>query len=122
MSDQFLLDMAELNSFAADLGDLAKEALPLARVAVQKSAADIKRDAQAFAPVDTGNLRSSIGYETQELASAVTAEIGPTAAYGPYVEYGTSRTAPQAFLGPAFDRHVGAFEKAIEAIVSRVGQ
>ena len=121
MSDRFRFDMADLNSFAADLGKVAKDALPLARVAVQKSAADIKRDAQAFAPVDTGNLRNSISYETHELASSVTGEIGPTAGYGAHVEYGTSRMAPHAYLGPAFDRHVGAFEKAIAAIIDQVG-
>lgn len=122
MSDDFRIDMAELNTFAADLKNLAKDTLPLVRVVVQKTAADIKRDAQLFAPVDIGNLRNSIGYETHQLAAAVTAEIGPTADYGAHVEYGTSTQGPAAYMGPAFDRHVGAFEKALGSIVDRLGK
>lgn len=122
MSDKFLMDMADFNTLAADLGKLAKDTLPLVRVIVQKSAGDIKRDAQLFAPVDTGTLRSSIGYETHELAASVTAEIGPTVDYGAHVEYGTSTQPPQAYIGPAFDRHAGEFEKAIGSIVDRLGQ
>jgi predicted TPR repeat methyltransferase len=109
MSDDFRMDMAEFNTLAADLGNLAKDTLPLVRTVVQKTAANIKRDAAAFAPVDTGNLRNSISYETSELAAAVTAEIGPT-------------MGPAAYMGPAFDRHAGDFEKAIASIVDRLGQ
>jgi HK97 gp10 family phage protein len=117
MGGTFEMDMAELNQLSADLGKAAEGLLPRARVVIQKSAADIKRDAQAFAPVDTGNLRSSISYETRELSKAVVAEIGPTASYGAYVEYGTSRQAPQAYMGPALDRNGHLFEKAIAALV-----
>lgn len=122
MSDQFRLDMAQLNTLATDLGRIANEALPLAKLVVQKSAADIKRDAQAFAPVDTGNLRSSIGYETEMAPNSVGAEVGPSAAYGAFVEFGTSQHAPAAYMGPAFDRHAGEFEQAMGAIVDRFGQ
>ena len=114
------VDFSELYAFGAHLEDVSREALPFARVAIQKAASDIKRDAQAFAPVDTGNLRSSITYETAELAGGVRAEIGPTAAYGHYVEYGTSRMAPHAYLGPAFDRHAHAFETALGQIADRI--
>ena len=112
-------DVSELNKLAADLTAAGNQALPFARVAVQKTSADIKRDAQAFAPVDTGNLRSSIGYETRELATSVVGEIGPTANYGAFVEFGTSRMAPHAYMGPAFDRHASEFEDAVGAIVER---
>ncbi|HET7398992.1 MAG TPA: HK97-gp10 family putative phage morphogenesis protein [Intrasporangium sp.] len=110
------IDLSELNSLTVDLGKAGEKALPLARRVIQKSAADIKRDAQVFAPVDTGNLRSSIGYETHELASAVTAEIGPTASYGHFVEFGTSRMGPHAYMGPALDRNGYSFEKAMAAV------
>lgn len=112
-------DVSDLNRLSADLGNASRKVLPLARIVIQKSAADIKRDAQAFAPVDTGNLRSSIGYETRELGTAVTAEIGPTASYGAFVEFGTSRMGPHAYMGPALDRNGHAFEKAMGDIITK---
>ena len=114
------VDFSELYAFGAHLENVGREAVPFARVAVQKTAADIKRDAQSFAPVDTGNLRSSISYETKSLASSVEAEIGPTANYGHYVEYGTSRMAPHAYMGPAFDRHAHEFEQALAQIADLI--
>ena len=72
--------------------------MPAARV-TEKAARDIERDAKAFAPVDTGNLRSSISTDVTVTGRSVLAEIGPTASYGEYVELGTSRMAPHAYLG-----------------------
>jgi HK97 gp10 family phage protein len=109
-------DIGELNRLVADLDQAAAVAPTLARVVVQKSSADVKRDAQAFAPVDTGNLRSSITYNTRELRDTVVGEIGPTAAYGGYVEFGTSRQAPAAYMGPALDRNGPAFVAAMEQL------
>lgn len=105
-----------LNEFVADLSALGAKALPMATIATQKTALSVQASAQAFAPVDTGNLRSSISQETRSTGTGVEAEIGPTAEYGIYVELGTSRMAPHAFLGPAFDRHAGEFEDAISQI------
>lgn len=111
-------DFAELNRLSVDLDGATRDVLPRARVVVQASAASVKRDAQIFAPVDTGNLRSSIGYETWEQAGSVDAEIGPTAEYGAFVEFGTSQMAPRAYLGPALDRNGAAFERAMAQVLS----
>ena len=110
------VDVSALNKLAADLGKLGPTAIAGARLIVQKSCADTKRDAQAFAPVDTGNLRSSIGYETHETKAGAWGVVGPTADYGAFVEDGTSRMAPHAYMGPAFDRNQPAFVKACEAL------
>ena len=87
-----------------------------ARRITQKVCADTKRDGQAFCPVHTGNLRSSIGYETHSGGTSVWGEVGPTASYGVHVEYGTSRMAPHAYMGPAFDRHAGEYVDAMVKI------
>lgn len=105
-------DVSALNRLALDVGTLSTRGLQLARVALAKTAADIERDAKAFVPVDTGNLRASISRTVEGL----TAEIGPTASYGAYVEYGTSRQGPAAFMGPAFDRHAYKLERALAQI------
>lgn len=113
---------------AGELGKIARQqaaagprAAALAALAVQKSAADIEADAKALVPVDTGNLRSSISRDISESTfsgsgTTFTAEVGPTANYGAYVEYGTSRARPQPYMGPAFTRRVPGFVKAMEQI------
>jgi HK97 gp10 family phage protein len=105
-------DLTEINRLTADLGHIAGRAVPLAAVAVRKTAFDIQHDAQAFAPVDTGNLRSSISTTVRGLE----AEVGPTASYGAYVEFGTSSQAPAAYMGPAFDRRAYSLEQALAKI------
>lgn len=109
----------QLNTLAIDLGNAAAGARELAGVAVRKTAADVEADAKLLAPVDTGFLRNSIGTDMREDSGGVEAEIGPTAEYGAHVEYGTSRAAPQAYLGPAFDRHAHELETALTQIADR---
>jgi HK97 gp10 family phage protein len=91
-------------SLAVDLGTAANIG-PRVDVAVRNTALDVERDAKILAPVDTGNLRSSIGHTASSATGVSTAEVGPTAEYGAFVEFGTSRQAPQAYLGPALDRN-----------------
>ena len=110
------VDVSQMNKLSADLRGVPREVMPQVRRVVQKVCTDTKRDAQAFAPVDTGNLRSSITYETREAATSVVGEVGPTASYGAYVEFGTSRMAPHAYMGPAFDRNASAFQSAMDHI------
>lgn len=110
------VDASELNQLAIDLGAAGARAPVLARQVVQKSSADIKRDGQRFAPVDTGHLMNSITYETRQLPAGAAGEIGPTAEYGRYVEEGTSTMAPRAYMGPALDRNTPAFVTAAEAL------
>lgn len=109
-----------LHSFAKDISHVGTELLPVARVIVQKTSADIKRDGQARAAVDTGYMRGSITYETRELASSVVGEIGPTASYARFVEEGTSQHAPQPFMGPAAQTHFPLFEAALDQAIARL--
>lgn len=106
------MDFDQVRKFGMDVAAADAKALLRMRRVIQAGAMAIKRDAQIGAPVDTGNLRNSISYDTQTLANSVRAEIGPTAEYAPYVEEGTSKMEPQPFLGPAFDRNLAAIEEA----------
>lgn len=56
-----------------------------------------------YCPVDTGHLVSTIGssFEGDGRAGEMTGTVSATANYARYVEEGTSRAAPQPFLGPA---------------------
>lgn len=106
------VDVSQLNRLAADLTGATVRATLAASTVVRKTALDLEAQAKAFAPVDTGNLRSSIGSDI----TAMEASVGPTADYGAYVEFGTSRMAPRAFLGPALDRVTPGFVDAMGRI------
>lgn len=108
-------DFGELRALSIDLAAATGRVGALAAVAIRKTAADIQADAQVLAPVDTGNLRNSIGTDIagDGRFGVIEAEIGPTADYGAYVEYGTSRMAPQPYMGPAFDRRAPGLEQAL---------
>lgn len=90
-------------------------AVAKAKVVLKKTALDIERNAKAIAPVDTGNLKGSIGHSDLRTLSAanLAVEVGPTANYGGFVELGTSTQAPQAYMGPSLDRHSGPFQQAM---------
>jgi HK97 gp10 family phage protein len=111
-------DVSQLRRLARDLRAAAGRSGRLAQQVVAKTAADIERDAKTAAPVDTGALRNSISHDLRD--GGLTAEIGPTVHYAPFLEYGTSRMAPRPYLGPAAARHTPLFEKAIEALADKV--
>ena len=123
---------------AARLDGMVKVFPPLASKAVRKTAFDIQATAKTLAPFDTGNLRNSI---TVENLGPYASAIGPTAAYGRYVEEGTgphiikprnaralhfngiftSRvshpgTRPQPYMRPAAEKHLPGFMEALGAI------
>lgn len=67
--------------------------------------AAIARDAQRYAPVDTGELRGSI---EAEAPIGNTVRIVARADYAAHVELGTSRMAAQPYLRPAlYQRRAG---------------
>lgn len=68
-------------SLTADLRNAGDRAQKMAGDAIAKTAADITNDAKVFAPVDTGNLKNSIGYDLMQDGGGVGAEIGPTVSY-----------------------------------------
>lgn len=103
----------ELEAIAARYGTAGAEATRLARLVVTKVGHDVQRDAQIACPVDTGNLRASIGIRRPTLLQAL---VGPSANYGAFVEYGTSRMSPQPYMRPALDRNEAPFRQAIGQI------
>lgn len=109
-------DASELNRLAVDLGEGASRVGERVATAIRKSARDLEAQAKVFCPVDTGFLRSSIGTDINAdgRSASMEAVIGPTATYGAFVEFGTSRKGPAAYMGPAFDRVAPDFVKAVE--------
>ena len=76
----------------------------------------VEGDATLRAPVDTGNLRSSI---THKVVSDEEARVGTNVDYAPWVEGGTSKMAAQPFLRPALDNNKSRIEKMIGDVIGK---
>lgn len=85
-------------SLTSRLPQLEAQLVAKAQQGVQKAANDVESHAKGVAPVDTGNLRSSIQSESTGALSAV---VNAGAEYGIYQEYGTYKMAAQPFMVPA---------------------
>lgn len=114
------IELTGVNELVASIANDQKVAVGEARNAVKAATAGTERDAKSFAPVDTGALRNSITSSLSGNAVMSRGVVGPTVSYGRYVEEGTSRMAPRAYLGPAFDRNAATFMKAMEAITGKM--
>lgn len=108
----------EMNTVAATMARNSAAMLVAADKLVRSAGFAVQQWGQSFAPVDTGFLRSSItvAFTGGVLAGFYQTSVGPEAAYGPHVEYGTSIMAPYAFMGPALDRVAPAFLAAVAAM------
>ena len=82
---------------------------------IRHNGAEMQAKAQENAPVRTGYLKRSIGLEITD--GGMTAEVEPTADYGPYVELGTRYMEAQPYLKPAFDEQKEKFEKDMKKLV-----
>ncbi len=109
--DAFRQQAARLRASSATLPARAEQI-------VSKVATDTKADAQAFAPVDTGNLRNSIttGRAPEHNGSNIAHEVVARTNYALYVEGGTSRMEPRPFMGPATERNAPALREAMGAL------
>lgn len=104
----------ELRALSADLKAAGAQVIPKASLVVRRSAIAVANHARANAAVDTGFMQSSI--DTAFDSGGLAAIISPTAMYSVFVEYGTSKMAPQPFMGPALDAVEPSFISAMEAI------
>lgn len=112
-------DASELNGLSHSFSQAPEKAATMASQVVRATSFRIEGDAKIFAPVDTGHLEGSIGVDVIGPMEAV---IGPAANYGGFVELGTSRMAPQPYLGPATERHRDGFTQAMEQVALRAFQ
>lgn len=122
--------------------DIARALPTVASKIVRKAALDIEAQAKSRAPVDTGFLRSSIYTVTADSsdygragksgngtmlpeiphppANPPEADVAVGAAYGVYVEYGTSKAPAQPYLAPAVDAVRPGWEAAWRALEERL--
>jgi hypothetical protein len=107
----------EVNRVAVDVGALGLGMMRQVATVAEATGERTVAGAQAIVPVLTGNLRSTIGMDMDP--NGLGFEAGPTAEYGAHVELGTVYMAPQAYMGPAFDRAVADGVVALEQLLGR---
>lgn len=123
MASVWFEGIEELTKIAVELEGKAGRVGAQASAIVRASAAKVETLGKQFAPVDTGTLRSSIStdFVGDGRGGAMEAEIGPTVSYGMFLEVGTERMAPHAYMGPALDRVGPEFVAALEKISDPFG-
>jgi len=82
---------------------------PVLRQIATKGAEAVQRRATSLVPVDTGRLKSSIGYVIEGGPTGPIAYVGSEVEYAIFVEQGTWRSSAQPYLVPALDAVRGAF-------------
>lgn len=84
---------------------------------VERTALAIERDAKLLVPVDTGKLRNSIDSNINKSKTSIDTDTGTDVAYGPAVEFGTSKQGAQSYLLPSFDKNVGTLSNTLNEIL-----
>lgn len=116
----FKVDVTEVRLLSKNLDYKRQDVATKARAVVKLMAFQLQRQAKVNAPVDTGALMNSISVTFKGNGYVSSAVVAPTVDYASYVEEGTSRMAPQPYMGPAADViepvFVAAMEKLIEGL------
>ena len=112
----FEVDSSDINRVAGRFEVAGRDAAREAGRLLRSTAMDVETDAKRFAPVRTGTLRRSIRHEIRHTRGGAEAIIGTDVPYARYVEQGTSRMAPHAYMGPALDRNTPDFIAGMQRI------
>lgn len=122
-SRSLTFDTAEVAAVADILVHAADVATTEARKVVAKGALNIKTDARRRVSglAHIPSYPNSITYDTVELASSATAEIGPDkskrqGSLGNILEYGSPKRAPIPHMLPAAETELPKFEAAMNAL------
>ena len=116
------VELNELNQLVATLEHKTNGMDSRTSLVVRKAAFDVERIAKTLAPVDTGFLKNSIHTQIRTANfRTYGAEVIAGANYASYLEYGTSRMAPQPYMQPALDRVSPGFLAAMAAIANPLG-
>ena len=109
---------AEFRRFAADLARVAAGLPSRADKATERVAQRALATARAAAPVDTGDLRS--GLRVTRHGDGMAVEV--TNYYATFQEFGTSKMAPNPYIGPAVTRHGPELAKELERLADDIAK
>ena len=102
--------VSEFDQYAAALTRAAASVEGLGRLVVGRVGKRALDTARRAAPRDTGRLARGLRLKVK----GERAIVGVTNFYATFQEFGTSRMAPNPFIGPAFDRHAPELVREVE--------
>lgn len=112
MGFEFNIDTSELSAYAdrvrAAGGQIDKAAVQVSL----KYAKRIRDTARELVPFRTGRLHDSIRV-VDAGSGGLGTDVVADAPYAGYVEFGTSRMAPQPYMRPAFRKHRAAYREEL---------
>jgi HK97 gp10 family phage protein len=100
MSFNLSLKIAGVKEAIDALGQFSDDVMEGTNIALEQIGNDLVNEMQATCPVDTGNLQSNIHAEME----GTDLNVSSDAEYSGFVEYGTWKTEPQPYFGPAIDK------------------
>lgn len=106
------IDTSELDKLADDFAAAGPKVRRSSSAEMTKAAAQLRDDAKAAAPVDSGALRDSIHVRGGQDYRDIIAD----ARHAMFVEFGTSSMAPQPFLWPQVPAATQRLADGLEAI------
>lgn len=109
-------------NYARDLARVAGDLDSLASLRVQRVAKGATATARSVAPTETGKLRSGLRTVRLSDGSYAVESIVSGDYYPHFQEYGTSRMAPNPFMGPAVDRWAPELYREIEGLVDDISK
>lgn len=108
-------DGSELVALEQTLAGVSGRVTPAVAKVIKDGGEAIAKRAKGLAPRRSGKLQRSINstFTQGGGGSEATAEIGPKAFYGRFVEHGTARMSPHPYLAPAADAESEAITEAL---------
>ena len=111
--------MNEFTRYANDLLRAATGIDRLAEKAVERVSRGALASAKANAPVDTGRLAGDL---TVRQLGPTSRAVETSTYYARFQEWGTSRMAPNPFMGPAVDRWEPELAKGLEGVADEIAK
>ena len=113
-------DGSKLVALEQDLAGVGGRVTPAVAKVIKDGGEAIAKRAKELAPRRSGKLQRSINstFTAGGGGTEATAEIGPTAFYGRFVEHGTAKMSPHPYLAPAADAESEAITEAIAKAAS----
>jgi len=107
-------DLRNLNRKVRDLRAIDEKGLS---GALKMAATTASNTAKRTAPVDTGNLRSQIGFERSPNGKGV--EVFANAPYSAFVEFGTRFQKAQPYFMPAIRLAMAQLQRDLQHLINR---
>lgn len=84
-------DISEISKLCNELNKMGRDVKGGIRKGLTKTTKKCVKIAKDLAPVDTGQLKSSIAFDIKEKGDSISGKVAPTVEHAVYPEFGTGR-------------------------------